>query len=302
MTVKIGVGLPTVGRGPQLSELGDAVAAGRRAEELGLESVWAADHLAPPAALLDSTMSLAAVAGATQRVHLGFSVLVLAMRRLAWAAKQIGTLQHLSGGRVLLGVGIGGEPNGLAGWAAAGVPFGERARRTDAGLRALPPLLQGETVTLDHEPGSPDVQLRPPAKVPPVLIGGNGDAALRRTAEFGDAWFPSAISLPKLTAGIDKARALAAERGRPAPTVTLGIPAALGSDRATREALVDSLAGGYGLPREEAEQIPLTGTPEESAERLAAYEAAGVERVVLMSFRSDWRRHYEQAAELATIE
>jgi alkanesulfonate monooxygenase SsuD/methylene tetrahydromethanopterin reductase-like flavin-dependent oxidoreductase (luciferase family) len=302
MSLQIGVGLPTVGRGPQLSELGDVLAAGRLAEELGLESVWAADHLMPPAALLDSTMSLAAVAGATQRVHLGFSVLVLALRRLAWAAKQLGTLQHLSGGRVLLGVGIGGEPNGLAGWDAAGVPFGERAHRTDAGLRALPPLLAGETVTLDHEPGSPEVRLTPSAPVPPVLIGGNGDAALRRTAAFGDAWFPSAISPHNLATGSAKLRALAAEHGRPCPTVTVGVPAALDSDDTTHAALVERLAGGYGVPREEAEQIPLTGTPAESAERLAEYEAAGAERVVLMSFGSDWRRHYEQAAGLATIE
>lgn len=302
MPVKIGVGLPTVGRGPHLSELGDVIAAGRLAEELGLESVWAADHLIPPAELLDSTTALAAVAGATERLNLGFSVLVLALRRLAWAAKQLGTLQYVSVGRVLLGVGIGGEPNGLAGWEAAGVPFGERASRTDAGLRALPPLLAGETVRLDHEPGAPEVRLAPSAPMPPVLIGGNGGAALRRTAELGDAWFPSAISLPNLADGIEKLHALAAERGRPTPTVTVGVPAAFGSDRATRDALVERLAGGYGLPREEAEQIPLTGTPAESAERLAEYAGAGVDRVVLMSANSDWRRRYEQAAELATIE
>lgn len=302
MTIQIGVGLPTVGRGVELAELGDVVAAGRVAEELGLESVWAADHLIPPAALLDSTMSLAAVAGATEQVRLGFSVLILAMRPLAWAAKQIGTLQHLSGGRVLLGVGIGGAANGLAGWEAAGVPFGERANRTDAGLRALPPLLAGKQVRLDHEPGTPEVRLNPPAPMPPVLIGGNGDAALRRTVDFGDAWFPSAISPKNLAIGIGKLRAHAAERGRPAPTVTVGIPTVFGSDQPTRNALVDRLANGYGLPRDEAEQIPLTGTLAEAAEQLAKYRTAGVERVVLMSATSDWRRHYEQAAELATIE
>ncbi|MFC4591482.1 LLM class flavin-dependent oxidoreductase [Sphaerisporangium corydalis] len=301
MSLDIGVGLPTTGRGPDRTLLGDVREHAVLAEELGLESVWAADHLIPAAPILDSTIALAAAAGATRRVRLGFGVMVLAMRPLAWAAKQLGTLQHVSGGRVLLGVGTGGVPHGTAGWEAAGVPFAERGPRTDAALGALPGLLAGEPTVLPHEPGAPKITLAPAAAVPPILIGGNGPAALRRAAAYGDGWFPSVITPEALAAGVARLRRLAAERGRARPTVTVGIPAALGGGRGGRAAVAEALSRGYGVPLEQALEIPLAGDRHEAAERLAEYARAGAERAVLMTDLPDWRHHYERVAEVNAL-
>src|ERR1700761_3551980 len=136
-----GVLLPTfdalrTGRPPQVT------AAARLAEESGLDGVWAGDHLWCPAPILDATSALAAAAAVTERVSIGTSVLLLGMRPLAWAAKQVATLQALSGNRLKLGVGIGGEfPSE---YAAAEVPIKERGRRLDRALALLPGLLAGE--------------------------------------------------------------------------------------------------------------------------------------------------------------
>jgi alkanesulfonate monooxygenase SsuD/methylene tetrahydromethanopterin reductase-like flavin-dependent oxidoreductase (luciferase family) len=88
---------------------------------------------------------LAAAAGATERIHLGVGVMVLALRDPAWAAKQLASLQHVSGGRVVLGVGAGGVKHGTEAWEAVGVPYAERGRRTDEALALLPGLIRGET-------------------------------------------------------------------------------------------------------------------------------------------------------------
>src|ERR1700761_7827691 len=136
-----GVLLPTfdalrTGRPPQVT------AAARLAEESGLDGVWAGDHLWCPAPILDATSALAAAAAVTERVSIGTSVLLLGMRPLAWSAKQVATLQALSGNRLKLGVGIGGEFP--VEYAAAEVPVKERGRRLDAALDVLPGLLSGQ--------------------------------------------------------------------------------------------------------------------------------------------------------------
>ena len=105
----LGISLPVFGAG-------DFVGHARHAEQVGLESVWMGDHLIPVMPFLDSTLVLASVAAVTDRVRLGFGVMVLALRPVVWAAKQIATLQHLSGDRVLLGVGAGGAAHGDAAW------------------------------------------------------------------------------------------------------------------------------------------------------------------------------------------
>src|SRR3954471_18857753 len=149
-------------------------------EEVGLDSVWAGDHLANDMPMVDVTLTLATAAAVTTRLELGM-VMQIALRPAAWAAKQIGSLQTLSGNRVQLGVGVGGEwPDE---WAAAGVPLAERGRRTNDVLRALPSFLAGHaTETPDTGVG---IRLPPPAPAPPVWIAGRSAAARRRAGELG---------------------------------------------------------------------------------------------------------------------
>jgi alkanesulfonate monooxygenase SsuD/methylene tetrahydromethanopterin reductase-like flavin-dependent oxidoreductase (luciferase family) len=120
----------------------------RHAERLGLDGIFVGDHLKPAGPYPESVVVLAAAAGVTERIQLGFGVMILALRQPAWAAKQVAALQHVSGGRVVLGVGTGGLMHGTEAWEAVGVPWAERGRRTDEALGVLPALIRGETVEL----------------------------------------------------------------------------------------------------------------------------------------------------------
>ncbi len=125
----------------------DVAGAARLAEQLEFDGVWVGDHLACPAPGLDATVCLAAAAAATERISLGFSVMLLGLRQPAWTAKQLIAIDTLAGGRLMLGVGVGGEfPDEFA---AAGVPLRERGARVDETLEVLPDLLTGKPVVYE---------------------------------------------------------------------------------------------------------------------------------------------------------
>lgn len=104
--IKIGALLPAITQ--QRDQNLDLSTAARHAEAAGLDSIWHGDHLAVGMPTLDAPIALATAAAVTERIGIGASVFVPAIRPLAWAAKQVMTLQYLSGGRLLLGVGSGG--------------------------------------------------------------------------------------------------------------------------------------------------------------------------------------------------
>ncbi len=264
MPIEIGVVLPTSTPDPAQPMLGDVQASARFAEEAGLDSIWSTDHLVASAPILDSTVVLAAAAAATDRIRVGFNVMLVALRRPAWAAKQIGTVQYVSGNRLTLGVGTGNPAHGDIGWRAAGVPYAERGRLTDEALRVIPGLVTGAPTTLDD--GS-EVTLAPGAVMPPLLVAGNGDRARRRAAAFGDGWISLGLSSSDVAAGVAELEELAAQHGRPAPKATVVAPTS-------------------------------TDDPERAAEQLSAYVDAGTERAIFAPTSPDWKRDYEFAAEV----
>jgi alkanesulfonate monooxygenase SsuD/methylene tetrahydromethanopterin reductase-like flavin-dependent oxidoreductase (luciferase family) len=303
---EIGVVLPMMSAPGDLP--GDVVQAARHAEDLGFESVWAVDQLVGGTGvpLLESTVVLAAAAGATTRVGLGFGVLVVPLRQVTWMAKQVATLQRISGDRVLLGVGVGGDRH-EASWPAAGVRRRDRGPRLDAALQALPGLIAGEATTLDGEPGAPTVRLAPGATVPPLLIGGMSPAALARVAEHGDGWF----LLPGPPAAVAEARArltaALAERGRPASaaTITAALVVALDGDPEVPDLdglvrLLSDPDGIFGMPADLVPDVVTTGGPAELTDLLHAYGEAGAHRVIVSVAAGDWRRQTELVARATT--
>jgi alkanesulfonate monooxygenase SsuD/methylene tetrahydromethanopterin reductase-like flavin-dependent oxidoreductase (luciferase family) len=296
--MKLGVVLPTMS--PRDGAPGDVAAAARHAEELGFESVWVVDQLIAGTGvpLLDSVTSLAAAAAVTERVALGTGVLILPLRPVVWTAKHVATLQHLSGNRVLLGVGAGGDRHS-ASWTAAGIPQRSRGRRTDEALRSLPGLISGQPVRLD--PDGNEVVLSPGAKVPPIIVGGMSDAAATRAAAFGDGWF--ILAAPP---DIPRYQALAAERaaihGRPAPAITTSAMVALDGDPHLpgRDALMRSITepdGMFGIPAEQAAGAVVTGGPAAAADHLGRIAAHGAHRTVVTLAAGDWFRQAELLAE-----
>lgn len=261
--------------------------AARLAEAAGFDSVWVGDHLACPAPVLDATVCLGAAAAVTEHVRLGFSVMLLGLRQAAWAAKQIATLQHLSAGRLALGVGVGGEfPQE---YAAAGVPLTRRGARLDEALARLPELLQGGG---EH-------RLEPPAPMPPLLVGGRSDRALARAARFADAWLPMWISPQTLSQRSERLAELADAHGRPAPRLSLLVLAHVGDQaRSAREQARAHLHGQYGIALEQVERWTAVGTAEVVAGFLEPYTRAGVEEILLLPMGA---APLEQIARLAAV-
>ncbi len=296
--MELGVILPSMSR--REGRPGDVPAAARQAEQLGFESAWVVDQLVAGTGVpvLDSLTSLAGAAAVTARIKLGVGVLIVPLRPVAWTAKQVATLQYLSGGRVLLGLGVGGDRH-AASWDAVGVPRRERGRRTDEALRRLPDLIAGKPAPLTPHGG--DVVLSPGMPVPPIVIGGNSDAAARRAGEFGDEWF--------VLAGVDEipgfqARAAeqAARFGRPAPAITTSVMAVLDGDPSVpdRDTLISSLVdpdGMFGIPAAAAPDAFLTGDPSVLAAHLGRLAATGVHRTIIQFAGGDWSRQTELAAE-----
>lgn len=260
--------------------------AARLAEQAGYDSIWAGDHLKCPAPVLDASSCLAAAAAVTTRARLGFSVMLLGMRPLAWAAKQIATLQHLSGGRLRLGVGVGGEfPQE---YEAAEVPLARRGARLDRALELLPRFL---------EPGN-EHSLEPPAPMPPVLVGGRSDRAVERAARFGDAWLPMWISPETLAQRGERLAELAQQHGRPAPSLSLLVLAHVDSDHErAREQAGAHLRGQYGMALERVERWTAVGSAETVAAFLEPYTQVGVGEILLLPLGARPLEQIERLAE-----
>jgi alkanesulfonate monooxygenase SsuD/methylene tetrahydromethanopterin reductase-like flavin-dependent oxidoreductase (luciferase family) len=298
MTIEIGVSLP-VFLARYGSNIPDFPAVARHAEDVGLDAVWSGDHLTTGAPLLESTVALTAAAAGTSRIRLGYAVMLLALRQPAWAAKQISSLQLVSGNRLVLGVGVGGQwPDE---WAAAGVEVRTRARRTDAILEYLPGLLAGEPTRLTTEPGAPEVTLAPGVPMPPLWVGGASEAALRRTVRVGQGWLGSMITPAELGAQARTLAALAEEAGVAVPQAGVIVFAALSAgESGDGDGFVRYLSKTYGLSPEYAAEVVVNGPPAALAERLDAYAAAGASQVVVATFGADVQSQYDLVARART--
>jgi alkanesulfonate monooxygenase SsuD/methylene tetrahydromethanopterin reductase-like flavin-dependent oxidoreductase (luciferase family) len=255
------------------------------AERSGYASVWVGDHLKCPAPVLDAPTCLAVAATVTTRVQLGFSVMLLGARPIAWAAKQIATLQLLSDNRLRLGVGVGGEfPQE---YEAAEIPLAQRGVRLDRALELLPQFLATGT---EHS-------LEPSAPMPPILVGGRSDRAIERAARFGDAWLPMWISPETLAQRGERLAELARSHQRPTPGISLLVLAHVDEDAArARSEAAAHLHGQYGMPLDRVERWTAFGGAEQVAEFLEPYTHAGVSEILLLPLGS---QPLEQVARLA---
>lgn len=275
------------------------VAAARLAEELGFDAGWVGDHLACPAPGLDAPACLAAAAAVTQRIGLGLSVMLLGLRQPAWAAKQLATIDALSGGRLLLGVGVGGEfPEEFA---AAGVPVTQRGARLDDALNVIGDLVTGRPV--DYE-GRVLRVTSPPLEPamnapPPIYVGGRGEAALRRAARHGDMWLPMWLTPERLAERSQQLAALAEEQDRPRPGIALLIGVNIDDDRGRAHAEAEAhIRGQYRMDLSTVERWTLLDSVDGAVEQLDAYRQVGVQEFLLMPLGGEPLIQYERLAEV----
>jgi probable F420-dependent oxidoreductase len=221
----------------------------RRMEDLGYASLWASDHVVipwkiasrypysstgefplPPATpFLEPLTALALVAGVTERVRLGTTVLVLPHRHPVLAAKMLATLDHLAPGRVVLGAGVGWMREEIE---LLGGPYDRRGAWSDEALRVLRACWAGERVGFAGE----FFRFEPVACLPrpangtiPIWIGGHSPRALRRVVEHADGWHAAFPTPDKVEEALAALRAACGAAGRDFATLTLtarmGLPA-----------------------------------------------------------------------------
>jgi alkanesulfonate monooxygenase SsuD/methylene tetrahydromethanopterin reductase-like flavin-dependent oxidoreductase (luciferase family) len=216
-------------------------------------------------------VALSAVAATTERVRLGFGVMLLGLRHPAWVAKQLTTIDALAPGRLLLGVGVGGEfPDEFG---ALGLNVKRRGRLLDEALAELPAWLQGRS--------TPALAPRISA-LPPIWVGGRSDAALQRAARVGDGWLTTWMSPERLRESRSVLTAYAEAFGRPTPALGLALSVHVDANEGrAREAAEDYTQAMYGMPFEKVAKYTPVGSAERVAERIVAYAEAGVEEFVL---------------------
>jgi probable F420-dependent oxidoreductase len=301
MAASIGYLLPTresimEGR-PEAAPL---LALAERAEALGYDSVWIGDSLLARPRHEPITL-LSAVAARTRRVQIGTAVLLPALRNPVLLAHQVATLDQVSAGRLILGVGIATDvPNIRAEFRAAGVPFEKRVGTMMEGLRLCKALWSGQPVDWDgrwhveqgvigpmpHRPGGP-----------PIWGGGSAPAALERAARHFDGWFPTGPDAK--TWGEQwrqvQAHARAAGRAPDAVQPAIYLTLAVHEDEAKADQRINEFLSAYYGQRPDVlkkRQACFSGTAQAAVEWIDGYVREGARHLILR-FAGDHERHME---------
>ncbi|MBI4524371.1 MAG: TIGR03619 family F420-dependent LLM class oxidoreductase [Deltaproteobacteria bacterium] len=295
MNVDFGLAIRNFVGPNETPDAGEILRYAERAEALGFESLWAWDHILlgvkPAFPILDSLSILTAIASRTNRIKLGTGILVLPLRNPVVVAKVLASLDHISKGRLILGV--------AAGWYArefnaVGIPFKQRGRLFEQNLELLLRLWTEESVTFEAN----GLNLREAVLLPkpyqkprpPVLIGGYVETVLRRVARMADGWLTYFYTPEGFIKSWTKIQAYAQEYGRDPKALTatnqLAIyvgPPKVEADAAMRQWLTTEwdVASWSDSTIEHA----IRGTAEECVEQLRPHLEAGVHRIILIPYR-----------------
>ena len=247
-------GLRYANIGP-LSRREPAIELARFAEEAGFESIWTIEHVVIPAGYQsaypysddgrfgwpenldypDPLLWLAVIAGATDAIRLGTAIVILPQRNPVVLAKELATLDVMSGGRLLFGIGVGWLREEFE---AIGVPFDERAARTDEAVAALRCLWSEDEATFEGRFSSFDRALLFPKPVQrpaiPIIVGGHSPAAARRAGRLGDGFFPARATPQTLPSLLEEVRRAAVDAGRDADAIEITAGNAVDLDTARR--------------------------------------------------------------------
>jgi probable F420-dependent oxidoreductase len=257
--VEIGLHLPQIG---PLANREGVTAVAQLAEEYGFDSLWVSDHVVVPRKLktpypyspdgafpvppdvpfLEPIATLLFVAGVTQRVRLGTTILVIPMRNPVVTAKQLASLDVLSNGRLIVGVGAGWMEEEFQ---ALGAPFERRGARTDEYIQLFKtlwteenPSFQGRFWQIEEVGFAPKPLQRPH---PPIWVGGHSPPALQRAARLADAWHAAYIDAAQVREQYQEVQRYAREAGRDPASVGLTVRARVSLDD-PRQA-IDQLRG-----------------------------------------------------------
>jgi probable F420-dependent oxidoreductase len=285
----------TFGVIPGHDQSGDVIGTAEMAEALGFDSVWVGDHLLWYVPSPDAAVVLGALAARTQGVRIGTAVYLAALRGAVAVAKMGATLDHMSGGRFVLGVGIGGE--NPAEFAAAGVPLTQRSGRLDETIEVCrllwqadgPVRYRGQFITLE------DVRFDLPPLTPggpPIWVGGRAPRSLARAGRLGDGWLAFVVTPERFAEGWATVRQHALDAARDPEALTPGVQVwcNLGdTDEEAQASLAPSIEAMYRTPYERFARYTICGTPETWLARVGEFAAAGVRHFNLIFAGGDVR-------------
>ena len=295
--VRFGIALPQVFSAPTIDPAAlQAFLA--RVEALGYDSVWAQEQILGAAGSLEPVTLLAYAAALTRRVRLGVAVLITPLRSPVQLAKSLASVDQLSGGRLIAGVGLGGRDL----YPPFGVPVERRVRRFTEGLRVMQRLwteprvtFRGEFWTLDRVAMTPKPVQRPH---PPIWVGARHPDAVRRAVALGDGFIGAgSSSTAEFEQHAERVRAALAESGRDPAGFPLAkrVYLAVDPDKARAMARLREWFGWFYGKAALADQVALVGGADEVAAGLRRIRAAGAE-LILLNFVADELANAELAA------
>jgi probable F420-dependent oxidoreductase len=256
-------------------------------DQLGYDSIWVGDHLSFAIPILDPIIQLAQAAVVSERLTIGTGVYLLPLRHPGPVAKQIATLDLVTGGRLIFGVGVGGEFH--TDYDVAGVPMKERGARLTEGIEVLRKLWSGEKVSNDgrHFPFGELAMTPPPFQTggPPIWCGGRSEAALKRAGELADGYISYVVTPEMFADAMTKITAAAETAKRDVTSFGTGHLLFARLDNTYEEALdkaTESLSVRYAMDfRKPAMRYCALGPPADVAARIGEFLAAGVRHLVM---------------------
>lgn len=266
----------------------------RAVEDWGLDAVWVTEGVANQMAALDPLLAMGAFAHYTRKITVGTCVLLLPLRNPALLAKEVATLDFLSEGRIVLGIGVGGSSNsGITDFHACNVPVKERGARSDEALEIMIKLWTGEPVSHDgrfYQFENVKMEPRPVQEPhPPLWAGGQAEGVLKRTARYCDGFVPMGITPEEYGQMWSRVEGYGEQYGRDTSSITKAahLYFSMGRSREeAREVARDILTERYGWdPQLDEDGRYAFGTAEDCIETIEGFVKAGVTDFVFNTTR-----------------
>jgi probable F420-dependent oxidoreductase len=278
---------PPPGAGAWLPRLADLRHTVELIDRSGYDSIWAGDHISFPIPFLDPLPQIAQAAAFSNRLTFGTAVYLLPLRHPAPVAKEVATLDHLTEGRLIFGVGVGGEfPKE---YEACGVPFAERGARMNESIEVLRRFWSGAAAThTGRFFRFSEVPMQPPPRQaggPPIWTGGRSEAALERAARLGDGWLAYVVTPAMYRDALEKIAAKAAMARRTIERFGSGhllFACVADSYEQAYATANETLSRRYAMDFSQAtKRYAALGRPAEVAARIREFYDAGVRHVIL---------------------
>ena len=282
--IKVGLHIPAASSGP-LPSSSEYIEFFKQSEAMGYDSLWTEDRIFHGANFLEPLTLLSWAAANTERIQLGTAVLLLALRNAPALARQISSMDYLSGGRLNLGISIGGRP---AEYLGLGLKQSERVAHLRESITVLNLLLSGEPVTYSGRFYKLDeATVRPGIARPggvPLYMGGRVDAVLQRTAEMTNGWIGGPFSPPEdYRTTLDTVHEYARRSGRDIGDLEAGklVYVSVDDDKERALGTLKPFISDYYGQRIDITEHGIFGPADEVIERLRAFADAGVTMFML---------------------